>query len=296
MTSKLLVTGASGQLGQQILQLLLEAGTDTIIATTRNPEKLANFVEQGVTVRYGNFDEPESLKEAFAGADRLLLISTDSLDESNKRLNQHKAAINAAGEAGVSHIVYTSLVGADDSPILFAPDHAGTEQAIADSSMGYTILRNNLYMELLIQSIHQAYQFGGLYSAANGGKTSYITREDCARAATAALSASFDGERILDITGAEALSQAEIATIASSVVGKPLTYTPIPLEAVIEGMVGAGLPQPIAETYASIDTAIARGKLTRVSSDFEDLTGDAPITLRNFLTAHKEALEVPITS
>ncbi|HRF97818.1 MAG TPA: NAD(P)H-binding protein, partial [Aggregatilineales bacterium] len=117
-------------------------------------------------------------------------------------------AVKASQEAGISHIVYTSLASADDSPVLFAPDHAKTEEAIAESGMGYTILRNNLYMDLLIQSVGQAYQMGGIYGASADGKTAYITREDCAHAAASALSATFNGKRILNITGAEALSQA----------------------------------------------------------------------------------------
>lgn len=286
MSEKLLVTGASGQLGQRVLELLLEADVSSVIATTRHPEKLAHFAERGVTVRYASFDEPQSLASAFADADRLLLISTDALDEAGKRLRQHQTAVNMAKEAGVSHIIYTSLLGADNSPVLFAPDHAGTEQAIIDSGLGYTILRNNLYMDLLIQSVGQAYQMGGLYGASEDGKTSYITREDCARAAASALLASFDGKRLLNITGAEALSQADIANLASSITGDPLTYHPIPLQALIEGMVGAGLPQPIAEVYASIDVAIAQGTMALVSSDFKALTGDTPMTVGEFLKAN----------
>ncbi len=287
MSKTLLVTGASGTLGQRVLELLLESGDHTIIATTRNPEKLSHFADKGVIVRYANFDEPESLKTAFADADRLLLISTDVLGEPGKRLAQHKVAVQAAQDADVSHIVYTSLISTDDSPILFAPDHAGTEQAISDSTMGYTILRNNLYMDLLIQSVNQAYQLGSLYSARGDGKTSYITREDCAKAASAALSAAFDGKRTLNITGSEAVSQAEVAEIATKVIGQPINDTNILHEAVIAGMVNAGLPQPIAETLASIDMAIAQGKMSIVSSDFENLTGSTPTTVSEFLEAHQ---------
>lgn len=286
MSEKLLVTGASGHLGQRVIELLLESGADSIIATTRNPEKLAHFANRGVIVRYANFDEPQSLVSAFAGANRMLLISTDALDEVGKRLKQHQIAVKAGKEAGVSHIIYTSLISADDSPVLFAPDHAGTEQAIIESGVGYTILRNNLYMDLLVQSIPQAYQMNGLYGATADGKTAYITREDCAKVAAAALSASFDGNRILNITGAEAVSQADIAQIATHLTGKSLAYHPIPLEALIQGMTGAGLPLPVAEAYASIDIAIAQGKMGIVSSDFTTLTGHTPTSISDFLKTH----------
>ncbi len=296
MTATLLVTGASGHLGRRVVELLLEANAGPIIATTRNPEKLSDLAERGVIVRYASFDEPDSLPEAFAGSDRLLLISTDSLDEPGKRLNQQVAAVKAADAAGVAHVVYTSMIHADNTPILIAPDHAATEQALAESSMGWTVLRNNTYAEMLLQSVSQAYQLGSLYSAAGDGKTGYVTREDCARAAAAVLLGSFDGKRTLDITGAEALSQAEIVAIASSVTGEPLSYTPIPLEAAIEAMVNAGLPKPVAEVYASFDTATAQGKSAVVSSAFEDLTGHTPTSVAEFLAAHQAELREAIVS
>lgn len=296
MSATLLVTGASGQMGRRVVELLLESHDEPIIAATRTPQKLADLAVRGVEVRYANFDEPASLATAFAGVDRLLLISTDAVGEPNKRLNQHVAAVKAAEQAGVKHVIYTSLVNADDTPVIFAPDHAGTEQALAASSLGWTVLRNNLYMDLLVQTVSQGYQMGSIYSAAGDGKTAYITREDCARAAAAALAAPFDGTRILNMTGPQALSAAEIAGIASGLTGKSLSYTFVPLEAVIQGMVGAGLPQPLAETFASIDSAIAAGKMAAVSPAFEELTGHAPTSTLDFLKAHEAALAEAITA
>mgnify|MGYP001092978028 CR=1 FL=1 len=196
---------------------------------------------------------------AFAGADRLLLISTDALGVPGKRLNQHKAAITAAQEAGVSHIAYTSLMNADNSPVTFAPDHDGTEKAIAATSMSFTILRENLYMELLIQELNMGLKSGSLYNARGEGKAAYVTRHDIARAAVADMTSSFDGRRTLDITGPVALSSAEIAELASTITGEPLKHISVPLEGVIQGMVDAGVPQPVAEVFASFDTAIAQG-------------------------------------
>ncbi len=281
----LLVTGASGHLGRRVIELLLEARAGTIIAATRTPEKLADFSAQGVLVRQADFNDPASLSEAFAGVDRLLLISTDVLGEPGLRLRQHRAAIKAAQEAGVSHVVYTSLVGpGPDSPVLFAPDHYGTETALADSTLDWTVLRNNIYAEILLGSLGQAMQTGQLFSAAAQGKTAYVTREDCARAAAAALTSSFNGRRTLDITGPEALSQADLAALATQIAGKPITYVPLELEQLIQGMVGAGLPQTIAETYASIDTAMAQGQFDVVSKGVEELTGTKPASVIEFLT------------
>ncbi|MEZ4642642.1 MAG: SDR family oxidoreductase [Chloroflexota bacterium] len=282
----LLVTGASGHLGRRVVELLLAANTGTIVATTRSPEKLADLQQQGVIVRSADFNDPASLAQAFAGVDRLLLISTDALGEPGLRLKQHTSAVQAAAAAGVNHVVYTSLINpGPDSPVLFAPDHQGTEDALAASPLNFTVLRNNLYADLLVGALGQALPTGQMFSAAGDGRIAYVTREDCAQAAAAALAAPFNGRRILDITGPEALSQADVAAIGSKITGKPLTYVPVPTEAMIQGMVGAGLPQPVAATYASIDTAAAQGQFDVVSDAFEELTGRKATAVADFLTA-----------
>jgi NAD(P)H dehydrogenase (quinone) len=132
--STLLVTGASGHLGRRVLELLLETQTGQIIATTRTPEKLADFAQRGVIVRQADFDDPASLVTAFTGADRLLLISTDVIGVPGLRIQQHTNAVKAAEEAEVSHVVYTSLINPEPgTPIAIAPDHYETELALAQS-------------------------------------------------------------------------------------------------------------------------------------------------------------------
>lgn len=287
----LLVTGASGHMGRRVVELLLEAQAGTIIAATRSPEKLADLSQQGVIVRHADFNDPASLAEAFAGVDRLLLISTDALSEPGLRLRQHQTAVTAAAAAGVNHVVYTSLVNPEpDSPVLIAPDHYGTEQALAASNLNWTVLRNNIYAEMLIPTLSQAVQSGQLFSAAGQGKTAYVTREDCARAAAAALAADFDGRRTLNVTGPQALSRADLAQIATQITGKPVTYIPLELEAMIQGMVGAGLPRFVAEMFASFDTGVAQSKFEAVSQAVAELTGRQPAHLADFLTAHKDQL------
>jgi NAD(P)H dehydrogenase (quinone) len=284
------VTGASGQLGRRVLELLLEANAGPIIAATRTPEKLSDFADKGVTVRHGDFDDPASLATTFADVDRLLLISTDVLGQPGKRLQQHLNAVKAAEEAGVSHVIYTSITNATDTPVLFAPDHAGTEEALAQTALGWTILRNNLYMDFLIPPLNRAYEAGGYLKATADGKTAYVTREDCARAAAAVLNSSFTGQRILDISGPQSLSQAEVAAVASKVTNQPLNYVPIEHDALIDGMVGAGLPRPVAEIYASLDAAIAQGKFDVLTNTVQELSSQNPIALSELLATHKDAL------
>jgi NAD(P)H dehydrogenase (quinone) len=278
-------------MGRRVLELLLDAGATSLIATTRTPEKLAAFSACGVDVRPASFDDPASLDKAFAGADRLLLISTDTVGQPGQRIKQHVNAVEAAEKAGVSHILYTSLLNpGPESPVRLAPDHHATEQAITASKMGYTWLRNAVYADSQIRGLAQAVQSGKLFKAAGDGKIAYVTREDCARAAAAALNASFSGRRALDITGPQALTQAEIAAIVTRITGRAVEYVPIPLETLIENMVKAGLPQPVAELIGSFDAAIAQGTFEVASSAFEALTGHKPTHFADFLAANRDAL------
>lgn len=284
----LLVTGASGQLGRRVLELLLETNAGQIIATTRTPEKLADFSARGVIVRKADFDDSASLVEAFKGADRLLLISTDALDVPGRRLKQHVNAVKTAEQVGVKHIVYTSLINPSvDSPVLIAGDHRGTEEALAAASkLDWTVLRESVYTDMLPQVVGQAIQQGQLMTAAGQGKIAYITREDCAYAAAGALTDNFNGRRTLDITGPSAISHADLAAIASQITGRAISYIPLEPAVLVQGMVGAGLPQPIAELLVSFDTAIAQGRFDVVTNAVQQLSGHAPTSVAEFLAAH----------
>ena len=291
MTQTLLVTGASGHLGRRVIELLLEAKAGHLIATSRSPEKLADLAELGVEVRQADFDRPEALVKAFSGADRLLLISTDAVDGTDRRIVQHRNAVNAAEQAGVKHVIYTSLTRPEPgTPILLAPDHHATEHALAASSLDWTVLRNNVYTDMLVMSLPQAVATGQLVAAAGEGGVGYVTREDCARAAAAALSATTSGRTTLDITGPEVVTYAALAQIAGDITGRPVSYLNVPPEAMVEGMVGAGFPQGVAELLVSFQTATAQGYLALATDTVAELTGTAPQSVRDFLLAHKAAL------
>jgi NAD(P)H dehydrogenase (quinone) len=293
----LLVTGASGQLGRRVIELLQETYNGPIIAATRTPAKLSSFGRNYVSVRRADFEDPASLDESFAGVDRLLLISTDAVDIPGRRIQQHVNAVKAAERAGVKHVVYTSIIhSGPESPAFVVPDHVATEAALAESSLGWTVLRENIYMDLQLMSLGQALQSGTLANAIDSGKAAYITREDCARAAAAALSSSFEGRRTLEITGPEAVSQEEIAALASQISGKEIRYVPLDVETLVGYMTGAGMPRPVAEAYATFDTAIAQGEFDAVSSAVEDLTGRKPQSIGEFLSAHREVLLNPAQS
>ncbi len=287
----LLVTGASGQLGRRVLDHLLTQSGVHIVATTRSPATLQDYADRGVEVRAANFDDADSLAHAFAGADRALLISTDALDQPGKRLRQHQAAVKAFAAAGVRHVVYTSMPKPEPgSPIPFAPDHYGTEQALADSGLSWTILRNAWYMENLLQSLPQSLAAGQWFSAAADGRVAHVSRDDAARAAAHALMTPPPGNTILDVTGPVALSTEEIAAQVSDVTGKALAVVPVTPEQLEAGMLAHGIPAFLAPILASFDVNTAAGRADAVSDTVQRLTGRAPLGLREFLQTHHRAL------
>lgn len=282
----LIVTGASGHLGSRVVELLLEGGHTALVATTRTPDQLAQFAARGVTVRFADYDQPDSLAKAFEGADRLLLISTDALGIPGQRLNQHRTAVKAAEQAGVRHVVYTSMPNpVPDNPIIIASDHHRSEQALDASGMGYTILRNNFYTEILLNSYEQALKLGSHIHANGQGKVGYVTREDCARAGAAALAADFNGRRVLDITGPDAVSDVDLAHLFSTMAGRSIPNVEITPNAMLTNMTGAGVPQPVAAMYTSFAAGTAKGVADIVSGAFTELTGQPPTTVRDFLAA-----------
>ncbi|TQF10554.1 SDR family oxidoreductase [Myxococcus llanfairpwllgwyngyllgogerychwyrndrobwllllantysiliogogogochensis] len=292
MSAPLLVTGASGHLGRRVVELLLESHKGSLIVTTREPSKLSDLAARGVVVRKADFDDAKSLDTAFAGAERLLLISTDSLDVPGRRITQHQNALDAALRVGVRHIVYTSLTRPEpDSPITLAKDHWATEQALAKSGLSYTVLRNNIYADMLLNSLPQAIATGQLVAATGTGSTAFITREDCARIAVAALRSTFDGKRTMEVTGPSAVSHAELARLAGELSGRPVQFVPVDAASLKAGMVAHGLPAPLAEVYASFDVAVAEGRMGEATGSVAELTGKAPTSVASFLTSHRETLK-----
>lgn len=289
----LLVTGASGHLGRAVVRHLLDTlqiPPARIIATSRKPEALADLAAQGVTVRAADFDLPGALVGALRGADRVLLVSTDALMEPGKRLAQHRAAVQAAVDAGVKHVVYTSLPSADTSHVSFAPDHWGTEQALAGSTLGWTVLRNAWYFENLAYGLPGALASGEWATAAGDGRIAYIARDDLARAAAVALASGNTANRTLTLTGEQAWSARDVALRVSVLTGKPLAVVDITPAQLIEGLRAHGFPPALADVFASFDAATAAGDLGAVTDDYRHLTGESPTPLDAWLPANLDGL------
>lgn len=279
-----LVTGAAGQLGRRAISLLLERDLH-VIATTRDPAKLADLAGRGVDVRRADFDDAASLAAAFAGADRALLISTDTIERPGHRIAQHRAAVAALAAAGVKHVVYTSMPNAPKSVCLIAPDHAATEAALAATALDYTILRNAIYMEMLLHSLPAALASGTLVDSKGAARIAYVAREDCARAAVGALIGG-RGRQTFDVTGPAAVTSDELVALVGAVAKRPLAHVSVSHAALVDGMVAHGFTKELAEMYASFDLAAVNGDLAAVTTTVRDLGGAAPTTLDAFLAAH----------
>ncbi|RYE83237.1 MAG: NAD(P)-dependent oxidoreductase [Myxococcales bacterium] len=289
----LLVTGASGHLGRRVLDLLAGSHPGRLLATTRSPGKLADLAARGVELRASSFDDDVAAQAAaFAGADHVLIISTDAIGQ---RAEQHRRAIAAAKQAGVRHIVYTSVTRADDvtSPLLVTPEHRTTEEALAQSGVAHTLLRNNWYTDYLLPPLAQALSSGSLVAAGGQGGAAYVTRDDCARAAAAALAQGGSSSRTLEISGPAVVTYAELAAIVSELTGRTIPYVPVTADQLTRGMIGAGLPPAIAELLVSFHVAVDRGTLALATSAVADLTGRPPTSVRDFLVANRAALTTP---
>jgi len=288
-----LVTGANGHLGRAVIKHLLttyKVPANKIIAATRDPSKLADLKAKGIDVRAADFNDETGLAKAFTGAKRLLLISTDSM-EPGVRLKQHTAAVHAAEKAGVDHVLYTSIPNAETSAVLFAPDHAGTEKALAASSLkGWTVLRHNWYFENLFFSLPTALKSGTHYSAADQGKLAHISRDDLARADAAALASDKGGKNTYTLNGAVEYTINDTAKLVSTATGKPLDVVHVPVEGLVQGMIGAGLPEGLARMFASFDANIAQGGLAGKATDYKALTGVEPRGFGGWLKDNAAAL------
>jgi NAD(P)H dehydrogenase (quinone) len=294
MPKTLLVTGASGQLGRGVINHLLDSlkvPANRIIATTRTPANLADLAARGVTVRAADFDDQASLAKAFAGADRALIISTNEVEVRGKRREQQLAAVVAASQAGVGHLLYTSMPNPEPgSPVVFAPDHYDTEQAIKASGIPYTIFRNGWYDENLFMALPQILASGQWYTSAGDGAISYGTRDDYAAAIAAGLASDTSESTTYTLTGPKAYTTAEVAAFVTEVTAKPIQVIQLSDEALTEGMKSAGLPESLAKVLVSFDVAARVGDLAMVTDAVEKLSGRKSVPLEQFLETNKAAL------
>ncbi|MET0789871.1 MAG: SDR family oxidoreductase [Cellulomonas sp.] len=278
------VTGASGQLGRLVAdQLLATVDPSEVVLLTRDPAKLADFAERGAIVRAADFGQPEGLVDALAGVERMLLISTDVV---GARVDGHRAAIDAAVKAGVRHVAYTSVPEPTaDNPAGVVPDHAATEDALRASGLAWTMLRNNLYAEMQVDTIKQAAASGQLFTNTGDGAAAYVTRPDAAAAAAGVLTGEGHEGQAYDVTGPSAVTSADLAALATKLAGRPIDVIDVDDEAYAAGLVAAGVPEAFVPLLVSFGTAIRLGKLARVTDVVERIGGRTPTALEDLVVA-----------
>lgn len=260
----IVITGANGQLGRLVIQQLLQRGVapGQIVAAVRSPAKAADLAASGLLVREADYNRPETLDSAFAGATQLLLISSSEIGQ---RLPQHRAVVEAARRAGVAHLVYTSLLHADRSPLGLAAEHVATEALISASGLPHTLLRNGWYTENYLASVPAALQHGAFIGSAGEGRIASAARADYAAAAAAVLtrpaSSSAAASTVLELAGDSSYTLAELAAELSRRSGRSIPYVNLPQADFAGALKAAGLPGPLADLLADSDAGAAQGGL-----------------------------------
>ncbi len=288
------ITGASGALGRLVAERLVgDPLVGEVVLTTRRPDALADLATDSVVIREADFDHPDALAGAFAGIDRLLLISASNMV--GDRVAQHGAAIDAARAAGVSHVVFTSMPRVED------PDHPvgrpareyyGTERLLQDSGLAWTILRNGPYTELnLIERLADGIVDGRLVNNIGGGGMGFASRADCAAAAHSVLTGDGHEGRTYTITGPAAVTYDDVAAQITQVLGRPVSYVPIDDDAMADLLREVGVEGEMVQARVGLGIAIREGYFADLSPDLESLTGVRGLSVIDVLREHREALE-----
>jgi NAD(P)H dehydrogenase (quinone) len=278
------VTGATGHLGRLVVEQLLAAGTppQSIVAAGRNADKLADVASLGVRTARIDFADRESLLAAFDGADALLLVSGS---EVGGRVEQHRAAIEAARDAGVRRIVYTSAPKADSTDLVLAPEHKATEELVRASGLTFTILRNNWYRENYAQTAEQARATGTVVTSAGDGRTASAPRADYAAAAAAVLTGEGHDDAVYELGGDEPWTQGELAAAISEVIGRPVTVQDVTPDEHVAILTGVGLDEGTAQFVVALDQNTRTGALAGGSHDLSMLIGRPTTPLVDALRA-----------
>ncbi len=293
----IIVSGASGGFGRAATEALLGlVPPEDLILTTRDPAKLAHLAQRGVAVRAADFDDPASLRQAFQGGTRMLLISTSRV---GSRVGQHRNAMRAAADAGVRQIAYTSIISAEKpgNPAIVKLDHRATELSLMECGAEWTFLRDNQYGDAIAYAAMPVALQAGIWRTNWGqGRVGFAARADCVACAAAVLTQDGHGNRAYDVTGPEALSFRDVAVLVSEITGRPLPAEDISDEENYAEFDALGVPReasddpdpnvPIpwcSDDMVTFGAAIREGYMDHVSDTVERLTGRAPTPLRTLL-------------
>ena len=271
------ITGATGQLGQHVLENLLKTvPAGQVVAIVRNPAKAESLSQRGIGVRQADYSDEAALTAALQGVDKLLLISSS---EVGQRAVQHRNVINAAKAAGVKFIAYTSLLHADTSPLGLADEHIATEQMLADSGIAYALLRNGWYTENYLASAPAALERGVFIGAAGDGKIASATRADYAAAAARVISEAGHEGKVYELAGDSAWTLTQLAAELTKQSGKQVTYQNLSETDFAAALKSVGLPDGLADMLADSDVGASKGGLFDDSKTLSKLIGRPTTTL-----------------
>ena len=278
---KIAVTGATGNLGYHVVNGLLEKlPSQNVIAVVRDGAKAAGLAQRGVVVRVAAYGDPDALKKAFAGAEKVLLISSS---EVGQRFRQHQNVIEAANAAGVKHIVYTSAPKATTTALIVAPEHKATEEFIYQYGMPYTIVRNNWYTENYVRQIEAARKTGVIVAAVGKGRVASASRADFAAGAIAVLLGQGHEGKVYELGGDYAWDYEELAKVAEDIIQKPVVYQSVDPQTLVRMLKDAGQDERIAGFTAALDGNIAAGLLAEVTGQLSSLIGRPTTPLKKGL-------------
>lgn len=265
------ITGATGQLGQHVIESLLKTvPASQIVAIVRNPAKATALSQQGITVRQADYSDEAAFTTALQGIDKLLLISSS---EVGQRAPQHRNVINAAKAAHVKFIAYTSLLHADTSPLGLADEHVATEKMLAESGIAYALLRNGWYTENYLASAPAALEHGVFIGAADEGKIASATRADYAAAAARVISEDGHAGKTYELAGDAGWTLSQLAAELAKQSGKKVVYQNLSEADFAAALKGVGLPAGLADMLADSDTGASKGGLFDDSHTLSKLIG-----------------------
>ncbi|ELY3419349.1 SDR family oxidoreductase [Cronobacter sakazakii] len=265
------ITGATGQLGQRVIDTLLNTvAAQKIVAIVRNPAKAAALSARGVQVRAADYNDAAALTAALAGVEKVLLISSS---EVGQRATQHRDVIDAAKTAGVKLIAYTSLLHADRSPLGLAEEHVATEKMLADAGIPYVLLRNGWYTENYLASVPPALEHGVFIGSAGDGKIASASRQDYAEAAAKVLTLDNQAGRVYELAGDHAWTLRDLTALLSKETGKTVAYQNLSEADFAAALTGAGLPEGFAKLLADSDIGASKGGLFDDSRQLSALIG-----------------------
>ncbi len=288
----ILLSGANGNLAGAIIKNLLGMIPDTrdIAVGTRNPgsDFAKKLITQGLSVRYMDFNKPDSLVSAFEGIHKALIIST--WDTNEVRVRQNRNAIETAKAAGVKHFIYTSFINAVPDSVFEhnTQVHAPTEKMILESGLTYTILRHNLYAEFLLSDLKDTLASGQLMRGGGDAAISFIGRDDLGESAANILAGERHANRIYTETGPEAVTLAQSAATISEVFGRPVVHIDLSPEAWYQRALAMGYEESMARVSTTNIQAAINGEFSTVSPDYENITGHPARTLRQLLLDNRK--------